>query len=315
MKKSDYRIFYIPKKSGYRKIVTYSDSNKKLRDSHEKINSLLYRRVLPSKFAKVFIKHRSIIINAKTHMYNDIFFSFDIKDFFPSINHNRLIEKLYYEINLNHKKQVSKINCAKIVESCSISNKGLAVGLIPSPFLANVYLKDFDNILYGRLRELELDNILYTRYADDLTISYKACKPLKIKEIEEIVCETLLKFGLKINYKKSRIIDLNESNHVKITGININKMEDNYRKISVGRKRKDDLYNLATKLAEKDKNKRNSYEIRKVRGLQSFILSVEGDSYENCYSEKMMYVVRNLGFNSLKELIDNLTPIDIQGNL
>lgn len=308
MNENRFKVFYIPKKSGYRKIITYKVTDIKLRSYHQKINSLLYRRVLPSKFAKAFIKNRSIIKNAKSHMYNDIFITFDIKDFFPNINHNWLIEKLYYEINLNHKRVVSKSDCTRIVDSCSVSKKGLAVGLIPSPFLANIYLKDFDNILYGNLRKLDLKNVIYTRYADDLTISYKANEPILTGEIESIVCGILSKFGLQLNKKKTRIIDINRSNHVKITGLNIYKMENDYRKLSVGRKRKDDLYRLATTLAEKDASKRQSYEINRIKGLQSFILSIEGNSYEQCYSPKMISVVNTLGFKSLKDLIDSMTP-------
>ncbi len=306
MNEERFKIFYIPKRKGYRKIVTYKSSDTELRIYHQKVNTLLYRRVLLSKFAKAFIKNRSIIKNAKTHMYNDIFLSFDIKDFFQSINHNWLIEKLYYELNLNHKRVVSKADCASIVNSCSVSQKGLAVGLIPSPFLANIYLKDFDNILYGRLKILGLNNIIYTRYADDLTISYKHTEPIHTDKIRCIVSDLLIKFGLKLNKDKTRIINLNNSNHVKITGLNIFKSENDFRKISVGRKRKDDLYKLATGLAEKKSSERQLYEIRRVKGLQSFVLSVEGEKYEQCYSSKMISIVNNLGYSSLKELIDSL---------
>ncbi|MBV4420330.1 hypothetical protein KM800_13545 [Clostridium tyrobutyricum] len=310
MRKIKGKIFFIPKKHGYRKIITYnqSDSDIELRKFHVKIASLLYKRVLPSKFAKAYIKNRSIIKNAKTHMYNDIFIMFDIKDFFQSINHNRLIKKLYYEINLNNRKKLSMVSCSDIIKSCSISNRGLAVGLIPSPFLANIYLKDFDNILYGNLKKLNLKNIMYTRYADDLTISYKSDTPLKIEKIEKIVCENLKKFGLKLNCRKTRSINLNKSNHVKVTGINIIKMFDNYRQLSVGRKRKDDLYNLAIKISKKNfkEHKENEINKIKVKGLQSFILSVEGEKYEQCYSENMMSVIHDLGYKSLKQLIDNI---------
>lgn len=300
------KVFYIPKKKGYRKIVTYNDKDYKLREFHEKVSILLYRRILPSKFAKAYIKNRSIIVNAKSHMYNDIFLMFDVKDFFESINHNWLTEKLFYEINLNRKKKISLVECSNIVKSCSISNKGLAIGLIPSPFLANVYMKDFDNILYGSLRRLGLNNIIYTRYADDLVISYKAEKVCKLEEIRKIVSENLKKFGLRLNENKSKVIDLNQSNHVKITGINIIKRFDNYRSISVGRKRKDDLYRLAIDLASKTSKERSSYSIKKVKGLQSFIYSVEGLEFEKSYSKNMMLVVHNLGYNTLKELIDNM---------
>lgn len=311
IKQNELRVFYIPKKNGYRKIVTYNNNSYKLREFHQKIGILLYRRVLPSKFAKAYIKKRSIIVNAKSHMYNDIFIMFDIKNFFQSINHNWLIEKLFYEINLNHKKKISMVECAEIVKSCSISNKGLAIGFIPSPFLANIYLKDFDNILYGNLKKLALKNVIYTRYADDLVISYKGDKACKFDDINKIVSDSLTKFGLKLNNNKTKVIDLNKSNHVKVTGINIikgknaNENTDNYRSLSVGRKRKDDLYKIAIELAGKNLKDRSSYEIQKVKGLFSFIYSVEGNKFEMCYSDNMMAVVHNLGYDKLRDLINS----------
>ncbi|EGT3613443.1 RNA-directed DNA polymerase [Clostridium perfringens] len=303
---NNFKVFYIPKKNGFRKIVTYGKNNIKLRETHKNINILLYRRVLVSKFAKAYTKNRSIIKNAKTHMYNDIFIMFDIKDFFQSINHNWLIDKLYYEINLNHKKKVSKKNCEKIVKSCSISNKGLAVGFIPSPFLANIYMKDFDNILYGNLKQLELKNILYTRYADDIVISYKSNKTEKFLEIKSLIDKNLSKFGLKINNEKTTIINLNKSNHVRITGINVIKDTFNNRSISVGRKRKDDFYNLALKIAKEKKEEVNIYERKKIIGLYHFIVSVEGKGFEKCYSEKMNHAINNLGYKNFEELIKNI---------
>ena len=40
--------------------------------------------------------------------------------------------------------------------------------------------------------------------------------------------------------------------------------------------------------------------------MQSFILSVEGEEYEDTYSENMKRKIAELGFTSLKELIDSL---------
>lgn len=57
--------------------------------------SLLKQECSDSIFAKAYIEHSSIVKNAKAHMYNDIFLFFDVKDFFPSINHNYLKFKDY----------------------------------------------------------------------------------------------------------------------------------------------------------------------------------------------------------------------------
>lgn len=306
MEVNNFKVMYIPKSKGYRKIVTYKNDDVELKEYHMKVSKIIYNNTLPSKFSKAYIRKRSIITNAKTHMNNDIFIFFDVKDFFQNINHSKLVELLYYEINKNKKKKVSRIDCNRIITSCSISNKGLGVGLIPSPILSNIYLKEFDNILYGRLKKMNLPNIIYTRYADDMVISFKECNTYDITEIKILINNLLTRYGLKINTKKTKIINLNKSNHVRITGINISKDKNNNRKLTVGRKRKNNLYHNSINLISQNVENRDDLEVKRVKGNQSFILSVEGEKYEESYSEKMKQVVYDKGFKSLKELIDSL---------
>ena len=54
---------------------------------------------------------------------------------------------------------------------------------------------------------------------------------------------------------------------------------------------------------KKEGEKKNT---QKIKGMQSFILSVEGEAYEDSYSSNMKNAIKELGFNSLKELIDSL---------
>ena len=307
--KDELLTFYIPKPKGYRKIVTYKFKDGALYHFHEQANISLQKRLKQSIFAKAYIRKRSIITNARAHMYNDIFISMDIKDFFQSISHQRLIEVLYYEINKNYVQHFSKAQCEELVKSCSTSNKGIAIGLKPSPILANIYLKDFDGILYGWLKQLGLKNIIYTRYADDLMISYKSDQKGHLKVNDEIifkVAELLKKNYLYVNDRKTRIINLNISNHVRVTGINITKDANNFRTLTIGRKLKNELYHRALKLCQQqEKNEDWWTEANKIRGLQSFILSVEGKNYQQAYSNKMITVVNEMGYVTLKDMIDS----------
>ncbi|WP_069998229.1 reverse transcriptase family protein [Cellulosilyticum sp. I15G10I2] len=305
--KDELLIKYIPKKKGYRKIVSYNVANQKLRQEHKHINKFICDETIPSKFAKAYIKNRSIILNAKMHMYNDIFIYMDIKKFFASINHTMMVNLLFKEINKRKPKIIiTKDTCYKIVKSCAISSKGLAEGVIPSPTLSNIYLKEFDNILYGYLNKMHLENIRYTRYADDMIISFKDTENYNVVDIVNAVTTLLKRYKLELNKEKTKIISLNRSNHVRLTGIIISKDSDNNRSLTVGRKRKNELYNKAISLAKKNKDIRLQGEINKVKGMQSFILSVEGIKYEEIYSDKMISIVRELGYEKLKQLIDNL---------
>ena len=52
--------------------------------------------------------------------------------------------------------------------------------------------------------------------------------------------------------------------------------------------------------------KSSALEKQRVKGLESFILSVEGRSYESTYSMGMLAKLKQLGFESLHELIAKL---------
>lgn len=302
----DIVVRHIKTKNKIRKITTYRSEDCELKQKHRKINSFLQSRFIPSVFSKGYVKGRSIYDNALAHMYNDYFIMLDIKDFFPHICHKQLSEKIFHEINLVKPDQISRKECNDIIECCSITTRGLPLGFITSPILSNIYLKEFDCIFYGHLKKMELDNIIYTRYADDIIVSFKSDSVTMLPEIEANIIDTskslLSRYGLQLNNKKTRAYNLNVSNHVRITGINITKAQDGYRHLSVGRSLKNELFWDAVTCFETQ----NEEAIQRIKGIQSFILSVEKNGYESCYSQGMLCRLSELGFESLKDLIDSL---------
>lgn len=302
----DIRIRYIRTKNKIRKLATYRSDNCDLRIKHEIINEFILSHFIPSIFSKGYVKNRSIYHNALAHLYNDYFIMLDIKDFFPHICHKQLADKLFYELNLLSPGQISLKECKDVVASCSISSRGLPLGFITSPLLSNVYMKEFDGIFFGQLKKLGLGNPIYTRYADDITISFKYTDhtpPTQIEnQIISLAKSLLSKYGLQLNSKKTRSYNLNISNHVHITGVNVVKQSDNRRLLTVGRTIKNKLYwDAMDCMKSKDPQK-----IAYVKGMQSFILSIEKKGYEHCYSKAMLSQIYNYGFNNLKELIDSL---------
>ena len=302
----DLVVFYIQTKKKVRKITAYRSDDCDLKLYHDKINVFLKDRFTPSIFSKAYVQGRSIYHNAVSHLYNDYFIMLDIKDFFPSICHKQLADKIFHEINLKDPNQISRKECSDIVESCSISSRGLPLGFVTSPLLSNIYLKEFDKIFYGKLRKLGLKNVIMTRYADDITISFKTESTERhlpvVEEIILLASSLLSRYGLRINKDKTRSFNLNVSNHVKVTGINITKDSNNYRRMTVGRSLKTKLYRDVIS----NYGKLSQDRISKIKGLQAFILSVEKTGYETCYSEAMLSHVRELGFSSLTELINSL---------
>ena len=296
-------VKYIKTKNKVRKIVTYTDDNE-LRKYHQRVADFLAKYTKNSIFAKAYVPHSSIYKNAQAHMYNDIFIKMDIKDFFPSLNHRYLAECLYYEINKN--KAISRKECYEIVRKCSVGDKGLPLGLVSSPALANLYMNEFDGLLYGKIKQMGLQNPIYTRYADYMVISYQAddAKAEQIQEIKYVVQQLLKKVHLRLNEKKTRCYDLHRTNHVRITGISITKSEENYRHISIGRKAKNQMFWDAVNMY--DQENKDYAKINHLKGYCSFALSIEKKGIESCYSDQMMKLLQQRGCNSLKELIEKL---------
>ena len=307
----DIIIKHIKTKNKIRKIATYRSDDCDLRKQHQRINDFLSDRFIPSIFTKGYVKKRSIYHNALSHLYNDCFIMLDIKDFFPRICHSQLEDKLFYEINLIKNCQISKKECKEIVEICSIADRGLPLGFITSPVLSNIYLKEFDGVFYGKLKTLGLPNTIYTRYADDITVSFQSNSnevPCDVvNEVSSIAKKLLSKYGLQLNEKKTRSYSLNTSNHVRITGVIISKQIDGKRRLTVGRALKNELFWAAIKCKKTEETEeKDAEQIAHVKGIQSFVLSIEKNGYESCYSPTMMEIVHSYGYDTLKELIDAL---------
>ena len=293
-------VKYIKRKNKIRKIVTYADQSE-LRRYHEAVVDFLRKNTYDSIFAKAYVPKSSIYKNAEAHLYNDIFVKVDIKNFFPSINLKIMEKQLFKEISKNS--EISRFECHEIVSKCSCSDIGLPLGLVSSPSLANIYLKEFDGILYGKLKKINLDNPIYTRYADDLVISFKANNEYEsiVADIIKLIDELLSKYKLKRNKEKTQVVNINISNHVRITGVSVVKKEDGIRCISVGRKTKNELFWKAIELY--DAEKKDYPEIIRLKGMLSFVMSVEKRGIENTYSANMMDMLNQRGAKSVKELI------------
>lgn len=315
--KNAYKQFYIKKGNGSRrKITTYNNNEEgyKLKEYHEIINDFLNENIIFSKFTKAYLKDTSIVKNARCHLYNNTFIQIDIKNFFPSINHQKLLNTLYFEINHgnNIRNVISKKDCLDVLKTCYCSSKGLPIGLVLSPTLANIYMKSFDNSLYGKLKKLNLKNVIYTRYADDMVISCKnKLDEATVLKIKELVNNQLKYLGLKINEKKFRYVSLYTSNHVRITGINICKVNmkgnSNYRYLTVGRSKRELVYKLTFELLELNKESFiYKYKLEKLKGYYAYVYSVEKGKIDRLCPPKYVEKLRQYGYSSFSDLIREL---------
>ncbi len=242
-------IYQLKTGSKTRLITTYKNNSigLKVRNRHEDLLSNLSTDIFNKDVAHAYIPGQQIKNLVKKHLDSSYFLTCDIKSFFNQINHVTLME-IVKQYQLEH------LITFELLEelTCSKEKIGLGIGLLLSPYLSNLYLINFDQ----NVREYCIKHqIIYTRYADDLSFSSN----LKFDQAKllETVTKELNKLQLQVNKQKTICTDiLNQYSSIKILGLNIvHGKNNNY--ITVSRKYK----NLAN-------NERNY--MRKV-GMENYI--------------------------------------------
>lgn len=168
-----------------------------------------------------------IFSNASVHTNKKLVLNIDIKDFFSSIKFNRLvgffIQNKYFELNEEIALTIARI--------ATFRENDEEVGYLPqgspcSPVISNLFTAMLDSRLVKLCKK---NKCVYTRYADDITISTNLKEfPKEILTIDEdliILNERLIRqfetFGFNINNKKTRLA--NRKQRQVVTGLVVNK--------------------------------------------------------------------------------------------
>ncbi|MHA3105392.1 reverse transcriptase domain-containing protein [Acinetobacter sp. ANC 3791] len=168
-----------------------------------------------------------IFSNASVHTNKNLVLNIDIKDFFSSIKFNRLvgflIQNKYFELNEEIALTIAQI--------ATFRENDDEVGYLPqgspcSPVISNLFTAMLDSRLVKLCKK---NKCIYTRYADDITISTNLKEfPKEILTIDEdriVLNERLIRqfetFGFNINNKKTRLA--NRKQRQVVTGLVVNK--------------------------------------------------------------------------------------------
>lgn len=197
-----YREFTIPKKNGGRRNI------KSPYPSLLMCQKWIYKNILlkdiPHPSCHGFTPLKSIITNALVHTQKKCILKMDLKDFFPSIPINWVIQ-YFMSIGYTH-------NVSFSLASLCCYERNLAQGAATSPYLSNLLLKKFDS----RIESLCLKyKITYSRYADDLTFSGEYIP----HNFSAIVEEIIKNYGLTTNKEKTRLM-INTNQKI-VTGISV----------------------------------------------------------------------------------------------
>ncbi len=196
--KALYNTWTIPKRSGAERTITAPISELKWAQ-RSILEKLLYQ--VPDHDASVgFQPGMSIADNARIHSGADVVISIDLEDFFPTVKFPRVFGALK---SVGFHKKI-----AGIITALCTWNGALPQGAPTSPRLSNMVCYRMDSIIRSYL---DKKGWRYTRYADDITISFrKEDNPdFELKSVDGIVSvlrRIIEEEGFHVNEAKTKIM-------------------------------------------------------------------------------------------------------------
>lgn len=191
--KPQYREVLIPKKrGGQRRLLVPDDGTKALQRCI--LRRLLAKlRVHPAAYG--FVKGRSSIDNACRHAGQAVVLTMDVIDFFPNTRADR-IEAHLRRVGWN-------AEAAALLTRLTTHEGGLPQGAPTSPALSNIVNFPLDNKISGFVQRKDG---VYTRYADDIAISFPLDHPRKVRGALQAAKQALRVRGYRFHkFKKLRV--------------------------------------------------------------------------------------------------------------
>lgn len=179
----------------------------------------------PHKISYGFVRDRNPIDNARMHVGKKHIINVDIKDFFPSITYDEVLNTLKWILALQKKFTYTPEDVVLLAELLTY-NKSLPQGAPTSPPMSNIVCIYLDQWLNNIQESKQYKNkIVVTRYCDDITVSTNETKELH--NILRNIMECLRETGFRANKQKVKI----RSSHqrMEVTGIVVNQ-KPNIRK-------------------------------------------------------------------------------------
>lgn len=206
--KKEYCYFQkvIPKKDKTERILNVP--NLSLKVVQKWILKEILEKIFVSEQAMAFVPHKNgLRENAERHKKNIFLLEMDITNFFGTITEQQ-VYTLFCNIGYNSK-------VASVLANLCTYDNYLPQGAVTSPYIANLVCYHMDARINGYCSRKD---IVYTRYADDLTFS--SDNRTLLNKIEKFIKYIVTDEGFTINDKKTRYL----SNDVKktVTGITIN---------------------------------------------------------------------------------------------
>ncbi|EKL9827750.1 reverse transcriptase family protein [Vibrio alginolyticus] len=223
-----YKLFTVEKRNGTaRQLVTVDKQLKSIQrnllqyfEQNYDVSQYAYGFVRGTSNFQTNTKHlrtRGVVTNALAHTNKKLVISLDLENFFPSITFPRVMGLLKSKPFDFSNKQSAILASLVCLPKAIDEKRGLPQGSPTSPIISNLICKKLDYQLGNMARKYDL---VYTRYADDLTISTNNLKKISAHEIISIVQRHVERNGFKINREKTKVMYRNQRQMV--TGIIVN---------------------------------------------------------------------------------------------
>lgn len=279
-----YKVYTIPKKSSGTRVI--AQPAKRLKDYQRCLIKLLKTKLPTHDAAFAYKNNIGIKENAEQHKNSNYLLKMDFQNFFYSIS-----PKLFFDALNKHDVQFT-VEDRYLLEKILFFNPSkksggkllLSIGAPSSPFISNFIMYLFDEFIRKTCLSL---NVIYTRYADDLTFSSNIKNILF--SIPALVKQTLRShFNGAITVNEVKTIYSSKAHNRHITGITIT----NENKLSIGRQKKRYISSLIHRFSIKELDRED---IRHLQGLLAFCLNVEPDFLERMkikYSAEIINAVQ-----------------------
>lgn len=263
------------RKGGFREITVFSEEYKRM---HDLIYDVLVK-LMPNfpDTTSAYIKGKSQLETVNKHKNANAHLSLDLENFYPSIRTETLEKVLKtlapFRANLTND-SIHKLALISTHGGC------LSQGSSISPILSNIFSIPLDHELYVRYLNT---NVVYTRYADDISLSSPNVIALPRKsELNDFVNEIQTRLdilydgNLKINRSKTK---LQFNNQIKVLGICIQKDAEGNHYTTVGKTRKQeysrDLFNFLCDIHDNVNLEGKLLEYQTVRGKIEYLKQFE----------------------------------------
>jgi RNA-directed DNA polymerase len=184
-----YKVYAIPKKDGIGTRIIAQPA-REVKSIQRFIVSEILHELPIHRFAMAYVEGKSIRNNAALHMKNRVIMKLDFKDFFHSLVYKDLDRTLrdarFDTILPSEWRHLENI---LFWYNKWAGRKCLSIGAPSSPFISNIIMERMDRLFHEICRE---SSVVYTRYADDITLSGDEIESMigVEREIRRIVTRT-----------------------------------------------------------------------------------------------------------------------------